>query len=107
MFAIPLLGEADEPFVKAPLVSACLIAASQQNRLAFWVERENHTPDLSLPAKAKLFHVGVLRTLEGIDSGPTEVGTKFPQQECMSKKLILQALWHLLKLRIKFTTKYN
>lgn len=80
MSAIAFVGNGNEPRVKPPLFNARLVTTDQQNRLTCGIECEGDTPDLIFPAEAKLFHIGVLRTLESIDRRSAETWAKLPQE---------------------------
>ena len=82
--------QCNQPFVKAPLIRAALVAAHQQNRLPRRVEGKGDASYFARPAKAQLLHVGVLRALQRIHCRPPQARAEIPQQQRMGQQFILQ-----------------
>jgi hypothetical protein len=57
-----------------------LVTTNQQNRPALYVERKGHPPRAATGTEAKLFHVGVLRSIQRIDLRPAKQRSEPPEQ---------------------------
>ena len=90
MCVVPVIGDGNQPPVEPALVRSALVATHQKNGLPGGIEGEGHTPDLPMPFEPQFFHVGVSRTLEGVDSRPAQVGPELRQQMGMCQHFILQ-----------------
>jgi hypothetical protein len=107
MIAIPLICHREKALVEPALICPALVATDQQDRLSLWIEGKGHSPDLTVPGKPELFHIAVLRTLEGVDRRPPQIGPKLSKQFGMRQQFILKFLHQVFELNIEGIVKKN
>ncbi len=66
MFFESLIRFGDEPFIKLWSADSRLVARNQENTAAPRIKSEGHSPYTTINPEAKLLHVGVARTIQGI-----------------------------------------
>jgi hypothetical protein len=59
MFVVTLIGHLEQALVEPALICSTFVSTNQQNCLSLWVKGKSHSPDLAVPGKPKLFHVGM------------------------------------------------
>lgn len=99
------VGKTNEPFVEPFLVGTTLVPTHEKDRLPIWVEGESDAPYLALPTEPQFLHIGVLRSLQGVDRGTPQARPELAQQQGMGEKLILQARGEGLKLAVEFVVE--
>lgn len=67
-----VIGLPDELAVEALFAAARLIARHEQDRLAFRIEGEGHSPFTIRRAKAQLLRVGVAGAVKPVNAGPPQ-----------------------------------
>ena len=107
MLVVALIGYVDQAFVKPALVCATLVTTDQQDGLPLRIKGKRHPPDLAVPRKAQLLHVGVPRALQRIHGGSPQVRAKLRQQTCVRQQFVLQILFQVAELRVKSIVKEN
>ena len=73
MLIKPTICNSDKLFVESLLVSPGLIPSDKQDGLPLGVESKGNTPNFVIPSEAHLFHVCVLRSLQGINCRSAQI----------------------------------
>lgn len=82
-----------------------LVTGCEQNASALRIEGESDSPDLLFPVETKLFHVGVLRALEGVSRRPAKVRAVILDELRVSKQFVLQRLIERFELFVEIIMK--
>jgi hypothetical protein len=69
VLAIAFVRNGKQAFIKPALISAAFVTRDQQDGLSLGVECKSQSPNLVAPVKTQLFHVTMMRALQGIDGG--------------------------------------
>src|SRR5271165_3650932 len=101
-----LVRPGDKLLIKTLLAHTRLVARYQQNRFARGIEREGDSPNAVSGVEAQLLHVGMTRTIQGINAGPSQLWPKLLQQACMSQNLQPDLLGQVVEFRLELVPNF-
>jgi hypothetical protein len=102
-----LIGLADQLAVKAFFADARFISGDEENCSALWIKCKGNAPYPIIRVKSKFHHVGVTRIIEGVNFGPSQLGTELLQKARQSQGGILHFLWKCKKFQLEFVTNQD
>ena len=107
MLVIPSIGNRNQSFVRPSLVSGAFVATHQQDGLPLGVKGKSQAPDFAAQVKLQFFHIGVSRSLQGVDRWSAQIGPKLRKQFGVRQNFILQALRQRGQLVVEIRVKYD
>jgi hypothetical protein len=85
----PVIGFTNQFAVKTLFAAAGLVTGDEQNCPALWIECESNPPNTVGSVKAHLFHIGVARILECVDTWPSQLRTELLQPKADGEGFVL------------------
>lgn len=107
MSAEAIVSPSNQIPIKLPLTDTGLVATDQQNSPASRIEGERHSPFPSGRAEAQLFHVGVFRSLQRVDTRPPELRSKLLKQSGQRQNLILDSFRQPIEFGFELISNLN
>src|ERR1700722_11978162 len=98
MCCVSLVGGIQQSLVKLGLATTRFVSGDQQNCLPFRIKRKSYPPDTISSIKSQLFHVGMIRALQGVHPRTSQIRPVFFQELGASQKLLLNTFRKSLEL---------
>ncbi len=105
MFIEPGVRLGNHLSIKALLAHSGLIPSHQKNGIPSRIKCKGNPPNTVRRVKAQLFHVGVARTVQRIDSRASEQRPEMSQQSRLRQEFVCHGQRELVELRLKLFMK--
>ncbi|GJD40068.1 hypothetical protein OICFNHDK_2533 [Methylobacterium bullatum] len=101
------IGPLDQRGIETFPRNTGLVIGDEENARSNRIEGEGHPSDTIVRLEAKLFHVGMLRTIERIRPGPSQSRARDLQKLDHGQQLVLNRLLQLIELAPEFMVKLD